>query len=262
MAVTLSFNDVFKYIGDAGFYQLLLYFVVCLPSFFNGLQNMSSNFFAAPVEHWCKVPRLENFSYETQKYVAIPYEEDDPAEYQSCKMYDVNYENLTDDDILLWDRNLTWNASFVDCTEWIYDRSEFISTINSKYNLVCDSSWMSELTSTIYMGGVLVGSLISGVISDRFGRKLPMLLFMVGYLAFALAQAFAPNYTLFVIFRFLNSVFTEILGPSHYVLLTTGFHVFFSVGFMLIAGIAYVIRDHEKLLIAIALPLISFFPCI
>ena len=27
---------------------------------------------------------------------------------------------------------------------------------------------MSELTSTIYMGGVFVGSVISGLISDRF----------------------------------------------------------------------------------------------
>ncbi|KAK2140709.1 hypothetical protein LSH36_1273g00024, partial [Paralvinella palmiformis] len=258
MEVTLSFNDVFKYIGDTGFYQILLYFVVCLPSFFNGIQNMSANFFAAPMDHWCKIPRLGNFSFETQKKVAIPYVEDDPTEYQSCQMYDLYYDNLTDDQILNWDRNITRNTSLIDCTEWIFDRSEFISTINSKYNLVCDSSWMSELTSTIYMGGVLVGSVISGLISDKFGRKVPMLLFMVGYEVFALVQAFAPNYTVFVIVRFLNSVCNvssylcayvivmEIFGPTHYVLLSTGYQIFFSVGFMLSAGIAFAIRDHEK----------------
>ncbi|KAK2140710.1 hypothetical protein LSH36_1273g00029 [Paralvinella palmiformis] len=274
MAVNLSFNDVFKYIGDTGFYQLLLYFVVCLPSFFDGLQNMSANFFSAPMDHWCKISRLENFSFETQKKVAIPYVEDESTEHQSCQMYDLYYDNLTDDQILNWDRNITRNTSLIDCTEWIFDQSEFISTINSKYNLVCDRSWMAELTSTVYMGGVLVGSVISGLISDRFGRKLPMLMFMIGYFLFALLQAFAPNYTLFVVFRFFASVSSmstylctfvivmEILGPSHYVLLAVTFQIFFSVGFMLIPGIAYSIRDHEILQIAITLPLASLVPCI
>ena len=47
-------------------------------------------------------------------------------------MYDLYYDNLTDDQILNWDRNITRNTSLIDCTEWIFDRSEFISTINSK----------------------------------------------------------------------------------------------------------------------------------
>ena len=98
---------------------------------------------------------MENFSFETQKYVAIPNREDEPTEYQSCKMYDLDYGNLTDDQILNWDRNITANISLIDCTEWIYDQSVFISTINSKVN--------SVMLFFIYINSfVLVTDLFSG----------------------------------------------------------------------------------------------------
>lgn len=50
-------------------------------------------------------------------------------------MYDLDYDNLEDDDILNWNRNITNNTNLIDCTEWIYDQSEFISTINSKVGI-------------------------------------------------------------------------------------------------------------------------------
>lgn len=50
-------------------------------------------------------------------------------------MYDLDYDNLEDDDILNWNRNITNNTNLTDCTEWIYDQSEFISTINSKVGI-------------------------------------------------------------------------------------------------------------------------------
>ena len=52
--------------------------------------------------HWCYVPRLANFSYEEQKQIAIPYDNDED-DYSTCEMYDINYDNLTDDML----RNLT-----------------------------------------------------------------------------------------------------------------------------------------------------------
>ena len=69
--IELVFNDVFRYIGDVGLYQILLYFLLGLTAFFNGLHNTSNNFYAAPMEHWCHVPRLENFPHDIQKKVVF-----------------------------------------------------------------------------------------------------------------------------------------------------------------------------------------------
>ena len=136
----MQFADVFDHIGHIGLYQVLFYLLAALFPFFNGMHNMSVNFFAAYMDHWCRVPRLGNFSYDTQRYVAIPYSDEggqqEGAEYDTCSMYDLDYDSLTDQQILAWDRNLTQNASVISCTQgWIFDQSEFVSTIDSKVTI-------------------------------------------------------------------------------------------------------------------------------
>ena len=39
--------------------------------------------------------------------------------------------------------------------------------------LVCGQSWLNQLSTTIYMVGVLIGASLSGVLSDRLVYKTP-----------------------------------------------------------------------------------------
>ncbi len=36
-----------------------------------------------------------------------------------------------------------------------------------QWDLVCKDSWLVQFTSTAYIAGMLVGSLVSGIISDK-----------------------------------------------------------------------------------------------
>ena len=131
----MEFNDVFQHIGDIGLYQILMYCIIGIISIINGLNNIGINFMAGHQEHWCSVPRLELFPHDVQKLVSIPSDSDDPDAYDTCFYYDLDYGNLTDEEIWNWDRNYTQNASTLNCDAWVFDQSVFISTINSKVGL-------------------------------------------------------------------------------------------------------------------------------
>ena len=79
--------------------------------------------------------RLSTFPHDVQKYVGIPYDDEDPEQYDSCLFYDLDYANMTNEDIWNWNRNSTENVTTSSCDAWVYDQSEFISTINSQVNI-------------------------------------------------------------------------------------------------------------------------------
>jgi len=49
---------------------------------------------------------------------------------------------------------------------------------------------------------------------------------------------------------------SEIVGPSYRVLAATVIQLYWTVGYMMLAGIAYLIRDHFTLRICISVPLV------
>lgn len=53
------------------------------------------------------------------------------------------------------------------CTEWTYDKSVFQSTIISEWDLVCGNKELADLAQTVFMLGVLVGSVLFGLAADK-----------------------------------------------------------------------------------------------
>lgn len=53
------------------------------------------------------------------------------------------------------------------CNDPVYDTSVFTRTMVSEWNLICDRSWMKNLAQTMFQLGVLIGSLLFGIASDR-----------------------------------------------------------------------------------------------
>ncbi len=70
---------------------------------------------------------------------------------------------------------------------------------------------------TTYIVGFGVAQLLYGPLSDRFGRRLPLLVGLVVYLAAAAAAAAAPDFTLLLLFRFvqgLGAAATRVIAVS------------------------------------------------
>ncbi|XP_038664779.1 solute carrier family 22 member 13b isoform X2 [Scyliorhinus canicula] len=120
------------------------------------------------------------------------------------------------------------------------------------------------------MFGLFVGALLFGPLADRFGRRTIILLSLFLQLASSVGAAFVPNFSLFVALQFvvgasvsgtLVNAFVlgiEWSGASQRTLAAVFSHCAFSVGQMVLAGLAYEIRDWRMLQLTISCPMIIF----
>ncbi|CAL1546221.1 unnamed protein product, partial [Lymnaea stagnalis] len=58
---------------------------------------------------------------------------------------------------------------------WVY-HGEFESTIITEWDLVCVRAYLSELSTTLYLVGSMCGALFISALSDKFGRRLLVLI--------------------------------------------------------------------------------------
>lgn len=65
---------------------------------------------------------------------------------------------------------------------------------------------MVELSVTTFFFGMALGQLFYGPITDRFGRKIPLLVGMFVYFISTIACAFAPSIELFILYRLFQSL--------------------------------------------------------
>ncbi|XP_050818660.1 solute carrier family 22 member 4 isoform X5 [Gopherus flavomarginatus] len=135
------------------------------------------------------------------------------------------------------------------------------------WNLVCEDDWKTPLTTSLFFVGVLIGSFISGQLSDRFGRKNILFATMAVQTGFSFVQIFSTSWEMFTVLFFIvgmgqisNYVVafilgTEILGKSvRIIFCTLGVCTFFAIGYMLLPLFAYFIRDWRMLLLALTVP--------
>uniref|UniRef100_A0A3Q3WZ60 Uncharacterized protein n=1 Tax=Mola mola TaxID=94237 RepID=A0A3Q3WZ60_MOLML len=151
---------------------------------------------------------------------------------------------------------------------WEYDQSVYTSTVVSEWDLVCDDQWKKPLTSSVFFFGILIGSFISGQLSDRSWRKdfqvvnatLSKCLICLIVLKKERSQqkCVTINDSGFVAAFVLG---TEIFGPHvRKIFSTLGSNLVFAVGYMLLPLFAFITRDWKMLLVALTLPIPLYLP--
>ncbi|XP_019326188.1 PREDICTED: solute carrier family 22 member 6-A-like [Aptenodytes forsteri] len=153
---------------------------------------------------------------------------------------------------------------------WDYDRSIYVATIVTEWDLVCSYRQLRQMAQSIYMAGVLVGALVLGGLSDRFGRKAMLMWSYLQLGVMGTCTAFAPNYASYCVFRFASGMALSGFGlsiaclvvewiPTPYRAITvaiTGFA--YTLGQILLAGVAYAVPHWRWLQLTVSLPFFVF----
>jgi len=99
----------------------------------------------------------------------------------------------------LTDSNHTKNECLDSCKMYQHDLSFWEETVISQYDLVCQRSYLPTLSKMLFFGGFGLGTFISGIISDSFGRKKSLIGFSLLIFVSGVACSFMPNYISFTV---------------------------------------------------------------
>jgi OCT family organic cation transporter-like MFS transporter 4/5 len=193
-----------------------------------------------------------------------------PANYDLPK-YILNQSIPWDEENKMWSRCRTYvnsskNLDVEICEEWVYDSP----TAVSQFDLVCERSWLRPWAQVVIMCGEFFASVILSAASDSYGRKMVLMGALTGVVLVSFCLVFAVNYYVFLLLRFLLGFFNpcifmvglpmslELVGPKKRTVVTTIGCMFWVAGCLLIAVVAYLIRDWQYLQLATAVPGLLF----
>ncbi|KAM8758182.1 solute carrier family 22 member 14-like [Rhynchonycteris naso] len=206
-----------------------------------------------------------NLSEDEQLNLTLP--RDANGSFLTCLMYlPVNWDL---DSIIQFGLNETQSCN----DGWIYPKSKTRSLIN-EFDLVCGKEFNMEDQLTVFLAGIIMGSLVFGFISDRFGRYPALLLSIMGMMIFGFGSAFVSTFQQYQIYRFMVSqalVGYSISSISLVIEWLTGEHrahgivldhCFYAFGFLFLVGLSYTFAHWRLLFLVGGAPAFFLIPYI
>lgn len=199
-----KFEDVLEEIGGFGVLQKAVFVLTCYPYLLSGFFMLNPVFILGVPEHRCAIPGYDNDTYRIQNEnhrrlvnLTIPLSDVEGREYDRCFIY----ESETLDTERSSFTNVTKNK--VVCHKWVYDKSVYENTFVAQVDLVCDKEIWVANAEMIFYGGMLVGSLASGILADRYGRKPVMYISLLVMTGASIGLSWVTEYWLFCTVEFI-----------------------------------------------------------
>ncbi|XP_071819548.1 organic cation transporter protein-like isoform X2 [Apostichopus japonicus] len=287
----MKFDEVLGLIGEMGPYQILIMSLVAMAMIPEAMHSLIAVFLTANMDHWCAVPEwaksFENCTslpIRSTEYLECIHQYRDASipvthvtaagnpVYSQCQIYDTEYPTDFSDEFFAGD---AVNSTRGCPSGWIYDQSQYKSTIVNDFDIVCGDKHLAFTSQSIFYFGYLIGSWASGSLADIIGRYYTFFIAVTVDLIAGFVMSFANSFWMFCLFRFIVGVAnislyimafviaTEILGPSKRAIGGISAPTFFSVGYMLLALLAFLVRDWrylQRIASACLLPLYLLIP--
>ncbi|XP_037817537.1 organic cation transporter-like protein isoform X2 [Lucilia sericata] len=264
--------------GEWGKWQLrtvLLIFLCKIPSSW----FMACIIFTAPAprhgEFFCKPPPQIGAKNQTA-WIKVSHPQKEEAEDQEfsidfCNVYKdaqehahhyYNYEREEDEPrVWLEPEN---NKDIIPCTQFEH-QAEFHSVI-TQYDLVCSRDILVSVTQFFHLFGVLTGGILANHLLRYFSPRMVMLFGMVTQIFCGTMTGHVASYELHVFFRCLSAVccaqmytaggmiMADITGGTYKTCVSTLFEQFWSIGVIMLPGVASFFSSWSHLYMAISCP--------
>ncbi|XP_062123724.1 solute carrier family 22 member 3 isoform X1 [Drosophila sulfurigaster albostrigata] len=265
--------------GQWGKWQLrtvLLIFLCKIPSSW----FMACIIFTAPAprhgEFFCKPPPELGAQNQTQ-WIKVSHPQKEEKEDQEftidfCNVYQdaqdhahhyYNYEDSAQEP-RVWEKPLHRNSNVIPCTEFQHE-SDYHSVV-TQYDLVCSRDILVSVTQFFHLFGVLTGGILANHLLKYFSPRSVMLFGMITQIFCGNLTGHVASYELHVFFRCLSAVccaqmytaggmiMSDITGGKYRTCVSTLFEQFWSIGVMMLPGVASFWSSWSHLYMAISWP--------
>ncbi|CAG5874056.1 solute carrier family 22 member 6 [Menidia menidia] len=269
----MAFGDLLEQVGSTGRFQILHVTLLCIPVLMMASHNLLQNFVANVPPHYCSPhSNISQSHLSPEETLLITVPRDQAGKPHRCQRYVTPQWDLLANNGSSYLEEDVGDVNLQGCVDgWSYNMTEMTSTIISDWHLVCDLRSLKQMGQTVYMGGVLLGALLFGGLSDRYGRRNLLLFSNLLMAVSGTCAAFSSSFPLFCLFRFGCGMALSGLGLNTFSLIVewiptrvrtvtgtiTGYC--YTLGQLLLAAIAYFLRDWRWLTLAVSLPFYVFF---
>ncbi|CAH0399569.1 unnamed protein product [Chilo suppressalis] len=259
----VTVDDILNLLGPFGKFNILNFILILFPVFLAGIYSSVYNFESMDLNYRCAVPECSED--ESALNFTIPHG-DDGKPYK-CLRY-APFPNYT-----IFE-NGTYCAPYhfdtsteVECDTYVYLEEH---SIVKEFNLACQD-WKRSLVGTVHNAGFFISIPLTGIISDKFGRRLAVVFAAVANGVFGLIRALSANYNMFVVFEFLEPAFgggvytacfvlaLELVGPKGRVFVSLLFNTMFILGGVAVTLLSWWLQNWRYLLFIIYTPSVFVF---
>ncbi|KAK0394767.1 hypothetical protein QR680_000924 [Steinernema hermaphroditum] len=232
----VDFEGILNIIGGCSWWQIWVYLLISLQQIPHAMFNLSVVYMMFQPDHWCAVPgfnytdpynstllNLEDLLNTTIVFPTTKNNQRGGKDFHAqCHYFDRGEEfyrsirNMTLPEAI--EATKDSRAPIVKCTRWQYTQDVMENTIVTEWSLVCDDNFKRAHAHLFYALGYLVGCLLGGYASDRFGRKPTVIGFGILSSMFGLILPYSTYFPMFLFLRFCGAVCNEAADLAAYVL--------------------------------------------
>ncbi|KAL0880515.1 hypothetical protein ABMA27_002911 [Loxostege sticticalis] len=260
-AKVLDFDTILKKeVGHFGWFQvrnIVLAFIVI----FLGWSNSAYIFTAARIPNRCHIPEcdLEDPEFKPSWLLnAVPGAS--LNSFDNCQRYSNKSETAIEEGIC----PAAWfnQHQLQSCERHLYQNSE---TIVHEFEMACNE-WRRSMVGSIRNCGAVFVQIITGFISDRWGRRTALVFNVFNAAWIGILRSFSNNYMTYVILEFVSCalggatfscshiILMELVSPNHRAFIGAGLNTCLSLGVMSLGLIAWSVPYWRHLLRVLHIP--------
>ncbi|CAH2084359.1 unnamed protein product [Euphydryas editha] len=259
----LDLDDVLvNELGQFGRFQMRNILLVIIPIMMSAFMS-EYIFSAAAIPHRCRIPECseqDKFGKYDPDWIinVLPQTSSGFSNCERFVLLNIDSKGSLDN----CPADMFNQTKITSCDEYVYSKD---NSVVYDFDLGCQD-WLRALAGTLNSVGILLAMPITGYISDRFGRRIALVVNVFNLSLIGLIRAFSVNYSMYMMLQLVQTTLgagtfssayifaAELVGPKYRVVTSATLSSIFATGQVILGAVAWLIQPWRYMSMALHIP--------